>query len=387
VFKRNLGSPLFVAFFFALSSVARADEIDATLQQIRKKNKLPALAVLVLHQGQVQTLKTLGVRKAGTKIGVTKTDKFHMGSCTKAMTATLIGCLVEKGQLQWTTTIGDIFKDLPMKESYRRATLLHLLSHRAGFPNASWPPGKTFSQLHSLPGAPHAQRKSYLRWMLQSTPAGEPGEKFVYSNSGYAIAGIMAETVTKIPYETLIQKTLFDPLKMKTVGFGSMGKAGKIEEPWQHRWNREKDAAIPVGPGPMSDNPAVIAPAGTSHMSMPDWSKFIQMHLDGMNGRSTLLKPQTVRLLHNPIFAGDYSLGWAEIKRPWGGKVSTHNGSNTMNFCVVWLAPEKNFAVLVATNIGGPNAAKACNEAAGAMIRRFLTQKIDRKPKGKKKLY
>lgn len=53
------------------------------------------------------------------------------------------------------------------------------------------------------------------------------------------------------------------------------------------------------------------------------------------------------------------------------GKVLSHAGSNTLWFCVTWVAPEIDFAVLVACNEGGDAADKACDEAAGAMIREF----------------
>lgn len=54
-----------------------------------------------------------------------------------------------------------------------------------------------------------------------------------------------------------------------------------------------------------------------------------------------------------PPFGGDYAFGWLATERPWGGgPVYTHAGSNTMNFAVVWLAPLKDFAVLVTTNQG-----------------------------------
>ena len=49
-----------------------------------------------------------------------------------------------------------------------------------------------------------------------------------------------------------------------------------------------------------------------------------------------------------------------------------HNGSNTMWYLVMWLAPEKNFAVISATNYGGPEAAKACDDVTGAMIEKWL---------------
>ena len=61
---------------------------------------------------------------------------------------------------------------------------------------------------------------------------------------------------------------------------------------------------------------------------------------------------------------------WAKGNRPNdSGRVLTHAGSNTMWFCVVWIAPERDFAVLVACNQGGDTASKACDEAAGKLIR------------------
>ena len=49
-----------------------------------------------------------------------------------------------------------------------------------------------------------------------------------------------------------------------------------------------------------------------------------------------------------------------------------HNGSNSMWYLVMWLAPEKNFAVIAATNIAGDNAEKGCDDAASAMIQKWL---------------
>ena len=49
-----------------------------------------------------------------------------------------------------------------------------------------------------------------------------------------------------------------------------------------------------------------------------------------------------------------------------------HNGSNTMWYVVMWLAPEKDFSVIVATNTGADNAAKGCDDVASAMIKKWL---------------
>jgi hypothetical protein len=57
------------------------------------------------------------------------------------------------------------------------------------------------------------------------------------------------------------------------------------------------------------------------------------------------------------------------VDRTWaGGKALTHAGSNTQNYALVWMAPLKDFAVLVMTNQGGDKAAKACDDTATALI-------------------
>jgi len=91
--------------------------------------------------------------------------------------------------------------------------------------------------------------------------------------------------------------------------------------------------------------------------------------LRGLRGEKALLEPGTYEKLRTPPFGGDYALGWLTVEREWGGGiVLNHNGSNTMNIATVWIAPARDFAVLVVCNQGGPVAFKACDEAASKLI-------------------
>jgi CubicO group peptidase (beta-lactamase class C family) len=162
---------------------------------------------------------------------------------------------------------------------------------------------------------------------------------------------------------------------MSSAGFGAPGTPGKLDEPLGHN---EDGSPRELGPG--DDNPPAIGPGGTVHATLADWAKFVAAHLK----RDTkLLKPETYAKLHEPA-EGDgkeYAMGWGVAERDWGGgRVLTHSGSNTMWYCVVWMAPKKDFAVLVAANQGKDKAAKACDEAASAMIRALLAPA---KPAGK----
>lgn len=289
------------------------------------------------------------------------------------MTATLIAMLVEEGKLAWNTTVAETFPEFrdTMQPDFRSVTLKQLLSHHGGFPEHSWPLGKTFQEIHALPGDARLQRHAYAALALSDKPAATPGTKFIYSNMGYAIAGAMAEKVTGTAWEELLRRRLFRPLKMQSAGFGTPGSAEKIDQPWPHYLSGSSHVAVP--PGPHSDNPPAIGPAGAVHCSLEDWAQFVSAHLLGERGTGVLLKPQTYRLLHTVPFGGGYALGWLVTQRSWAdGPALSHAGSNTQNFADVWIAPRKNFAVLVATNQGGDEAARACDETASTLIEAFL---------------
>jgi hypothetical protein len=54
--------------------------------------------------------------------------------------------------------------------------------------------------------------------------------------------------------------------------------------------------------------------------------------------------------------------------------VLNHVGDNTMNCANVWIAPQKDFAILVCVNQGGDTAFQASDAAVGAMIKRLQSQ-------------
>lgn len=358
------------------------DDIGPLLEPIRQKYQLPALAGAVILGGRTVAWGATGFRKDGNDVKVTPNDKFHLGSCTKAMTATVIAMLVERGKLKWDTTLAEAFPDMvdEMHPGYREISLKHLLAHRGGLPpaNRSFPKGKSFMDMHNLPGYAMDQRLAYVRMMLGQEPESEPGTQYIYSNAGYSVAGVMAERAMKMPWETLMRTMLFEPLGMTTAGFGAMGTPGKIDQPWQHLIIGNQLSA--VEPGRFSDNPPVLGPGGTVHCSIRDWAKFITAHLKCARGEGGLLKSETFKLLHTADFGGDYTSGWAVLQRDWaGGMVLTHSGSNTMNFAVVWMVPKLDFAVLVASNQGGGGVEKGCDEACWMLIKKFLLNEEDGK--------
>lgn len=349
------------------------EDLAAILEPIRAKFNLPALGGAIISHGRLVAIGAVGVRASDSDQKVTVADRWHLGSCTKAMTATLIAMLIEQGKLRWDTTIADVFPELRDKlhTDYRTVTLEQLLTHRSGAP-ADLTADGLWGRLRAFQGTPTEARLALLEGVVTKPPHNPPGTKFEYANAGYAIAGAMAERVTGTPWETLIQQMLFEPLGMKEAGFGAPGTADAVDQPRGHIGAGPDLRA--VRPGPWADNPAAIGPAGIVNAGLADWAKFVALHVSGERASAPgphLLKPETMKRLHQPAEGQTYACGWVAAERPWGGHVLMHNGSNTMWFCVTWLAPEKDFAVLVTCNRGGPPAEQGCDAAAGALIQHF----------------
>jgi len=352
---------------------AKPDGLEEVLEPIRKKHALPALGGAIVTGERLTAIGAVGVRRLGNERTVTRDDLWHLGSCTKAMTATLIARLAGQEKLSFDLDMAAAFPDLSesMHADFRPVTLALLLAHRGGAP-AGLDAGGLWASLWKREGTPRAQRTRLVRGVLTAAPAEKPGTKYLYSNAGFAIAGAAAEKRMDLPFESLLREEVFRPLGMKSAGFGAPGSAKALDQPWGHR--AAGGRSVPVAPGPTADNPPAIAPAGTVHATLGDWGRFVSLHLRGARGEEgEFLPPKAFRRLHTPPEGQTYALGWNTGRRSWaGGPVLTHAGSNTMWYCVTWLAPEKDFAVLVVTNRG--NAAAACDAAASALIRRHLAR-------------
>src|SRR5438874_145255 len=91
-------------------------DLNAILEQIRITRNVPALACAVVQSNRIVGLGAAGWRKWNvTNAPVTVGDKWHHGSITKSMTATLAAMLVEEGRIKWTNTLADIFPDFAAK--------------------------------------------------------------------------------------------------------------------------------------------------------------------------------------------------------------------------------------------------------------------------------
>jgi CubicO group peptidase (beta-lactamase class C family) len=329
------------------------------LDGIRVEYHLPGLVGAISKGARLAASGSVGIRKIGSTEAIQVSDQMHLGSCTKPMTATMIGSLVEEGKLSWNSTFDKVFpEEAPqLHPQFREVTLSQLLTHRAGLPHdGPW---------WDLPGATTTQQRHALMMsMLDRAPLSRPGSTYTYSNVGYALAGLMAERVTGEAWESLMRKRLFEPLELTSAGFGTPGQRGSVTQPWGHHLDGRD-----IRPT-QQDNAPSMGPASTVHCSIPDLVKFAALHLAGERGSSKLLKPATLKTLHIPPPGCQYAGGWTAVEQSWaGGMTLSHNGSNTSWYMTIWLAPARNFAILVATNQGDKQAERALDQAANTLIR------------------
>ena len=194
------------------------------LETIRARNDLPALTAMLIEGNRIVESDAVGIRAAGHPEAATKVDRWHIGSMTKSMTATLAARIVEQGLIDWDTTIATVFPGLigTMQAVYQNVRLDELLYHTSGLSDNIATP--ILATLDTSPDPLTVQRENWIAELLAVAPAVARGA-YLYTNAGYIVAGAMLEKATGLPWETLMQQEIFTPLGMTSTGFGAPGTA------------------------------------------------------------------------------------------------------------------------------------------------------------------
>jgi CubicO group peptidase (beta-lactamase class C family) len=355
-------------FSWTPPSTNKMQTLNDFLTSFRQKFEYPALAASVISGTNIIYAGAVGVRKAGDKTPVELTDKFHIGSCTKSMTALLGVILDREGSLHLEDKTVRVFPEWKLKEPRDQIDLKILLRNHSGLGNT--PPKKLWAGAFNATGQPAEQRATFLKKFLKEPLEAKPGEKYFYSNFGFALAGAMMEKETGKSWENMAREKIFLPLGMLSAGFGPPAHDNLIDQPWGHQKVNGKFEPIPP-----SDNPVAIAPAGAVHCSILDLARYAAFHLQAARGNISELKPY-LGFLYSPVPGSNYAAGWIVEERDWaGGKVITHSGSNTMFYTVIWIVPVKNFAFVVSTNVGEKDSNSIpmeCDEVISGLIHKNI---------------
>lgn len=334
--------------------------INQALTEIVNNGKAPGMIAAIISSDGVIAIGSAGERKAGSGIAFTTNDVVHLGSCGKAMTATMLATLVAEGKLSWDTKLIEAIPELKNRihTDYHKITLWQLLTHRAGIPKNPTDEGAFSSK----------EIKKRRLAILEDNfklPATYEIDKFHYSNFGYMIAACMAEQITGLSWEVLMKQRLFDPLGMSSAGFGNPNISKSTAQPWGHnkyvwKWWPSESYYNKAG-----------GPAGEVYCSISDWAKFISLQLTEEN---SILDKEYLNKLIEPVGDHFYAGGWGVAEHAWAkGITLNHAGSNEIWYASVLITPKLDRAFVVATNScdfgSTPN---VCLEIANKMIRMEL---------------
>jgi len=361
----------------ATAPLAPADAIDDLAEAIRTEHELPALAAAVVHGDKIIATIAVGTRTLQGDEPVELDDRFHFGSCTKAITSSVVGSLVEAGEVEWSTTVLDVFPEWKdaIDPAYADVSLELLLTHRAGVMTFLQPGPKEAELTENLNGTPTEQRRAFAKRVLGEPPLFTPGEGFEYSNASYSIATAMIEQVAGKTWRELVRGRVFEPLGFERGGFGMPAAPEREDQPWGHMPSPSTGDLMQLPPRIPTLVPPIIEPAGDVHGSIRDFARFARAHLRGMRGEDVegFLTSKTIQALHTPHREG-YAFGWFE-RDFFGATAHAHNGSAGAFFAWIFIWPEENLAIVTASNAG--TADEACRELAERLFNLHTTDDAD----------
>jgi len=169
-------------------------------------------AALVAKDGKVLLKKGYGMASIELGVPSSPKNKYLIGSITKQFTALAIMQLVEKGLVDLEAPITKYLPDYP-KETGDKVTIHHLLRHSSGVP--SYTDDAELMGRRTMPGS----LEEILAVFKDEPLDFEPGSQYQYSNSGYALLGMVIEAASGKSYEDYIKENIFDVIGMANSGY------------------------------------------------------------------------------------------------------------------------------------------------------------------------
>ena len=168
---------------------------------------LPGLALAVVRDGRIETIRTYGRANVERDAPVTRETVFEIGSMTKQFTAAAVMMLVEDGRLRLDESIATYLPEVPAR--WRAITVRHLLTHTSGL--------QEYLSVPWLPDQAHALGHREMTRLFASRVAQEfaPGETWACSNTGYLLLGDIIDRVSGRSYWEFLRARIFDRAGMR----------------------------------------------------------------------------------------------------------------------------------------------------------------------------
>ena len=267
------------------------DRLQELITRHLAEGRYPGAQIAVARDGKLALSRTFGEARIDPQRTPARDDSLWLlYSNTKVITASAIWVLAEQGALRFTDRVAE---HVPGFEANGKGdiTIVQLLSHQGGFPNADVP--KAAWEDHEL------LRRAVSGFTLEWTP----GSRVHYhSRAAHWVAAVLIEALTKTDYRAFIREQVIEPLGLGDELFVGLPDA---------RHERATDMHEPAASGGSQvrraeeNNPEFRragTPGGGGYASARAMAAFYQMLAAGgiLNGRR-LLSPRMVQYVTRSV--------------------------------------------------------------------------------------
>lgn len=273
------GGPLPEGAPLSAEAMAAFDRI--VLQQLEEW-KVPGLALGIVKDGKIVTLKGYGFRNLEQRLPMTADTIVPIASVTKGFTVAALGTLVKEGKLDWDKPVRTYLPEFRLKNDHASldATPRDLVTHRVGLPrhDLSWYSSDATRE-ELMARIPHLDFSAGLR------------ERYQYNNFMYLAAGYLGGRVAGTSWEALVRKNLFEPLDMKSANF----TVADLERCADHGTGYDADGDGRPVPRRYQQLTA-MGPTGSINASTRDMANYLAMLVNqGEFGGKTVIAPNDLR--------------------------------------------------------------------------------------------
>ncbi|MBA4852581.1 serine hydrolase [Emticicia sp. BO119] len=199
-----------IIYFTALANTqaqsTATQKLDSLFTQIAKNGDFNG-GILVAEKGKITYQKGFGYADFANKRLNTVDSRFNLASISKTFTSVAILQLKEKKKLKLEDTFVKYFPEFP----FPTITIKHLLSHTSGLPDLELYESVVNAKADSIirnqaiiPILKNWNQKLYF----------EPGDKWKYCNTNYALLALLVEKLSKMPFASYLKKNIFEPANM-----------------------------------------------------------------------------------------------------------------------------------------------------------------------------
>jgi CubicO group peptidase (beta-lactamase class C family) len=220
---------------------------DSIISDWMRKRSIPGGAVAVMYAGRLLYARGFGYADVENKTPAQPDALFRIASISKPITSAAIMKLVEAGKLELDDLVAPYIADLTpapgatVDPRWDQITIRQLLNHSGGWdrtkPNGGFDPMGLAVPAALAVGAPvPASAETLIRFMKGKPVDFNPGEKFAYSNFGFAILGVIIKRVSGMEYEDFVRSRVLLPVGATRTRSGKSRMADALPEEVKYYW-------------------------------------------------------------------------------------------------------------------------------------------------------